>query len=613
MAQKGRIPKESLKDIESYVNTRKFSAAESEINKHLKTSPDNVVLWRLLGLVYLQQHKYDKALPAYEKAMEINPLFSHASYFEYGDAFFKTGKFSEAQAAFNEFREMKDDKFTYEEAKVVDQYFIQLDRRLKNCEFAIKENNETFEIGRNLGTSVNSEYDDYMPSLSYDGKTLLYTIDKTDEDVYKCVLGEDGWGRRKRFDLVNSEVNDGMARFTSCGRYVYFVSCYRNGNSGGCDIMRSEMVGGELAKPTDIIGEVNTDHWDSQPSISCDGKTMYFTSNRPGGLGGTDIWKSEMGASGTWQKPVNLGANVNTPFDEESPYIANDGVTLYFSSEGHPGFGDADLYRCVLENGSFTTPKNLGKTFNSPYREVGFCLNAEGDKALFASDKPDGQGGLDIYEANLDNANCEKNPSIMIVGTVFGEDKEPLPANIKIGKGDNKMTFKADERGQFFICVPNDNVYSIIASHQGYSDFIHADLIKREDGEKAKKMDIVLYQKAGYTPPKNAQPLSATILYFETSKSTINEMHRQNLDGLAAQYKSKSGIKVNIVGFADEIGNFAENKLLSEKRAKAVADYLVQSGFNPATIKAEGKGEVNKNDLGTAANPRRVEVMVFED
>ncbi len=203
---------------------------------------------------------------------------------------------------------------------------------------------------------------------------------------------------------------------------------------------------------------LNSQKWDSQPAISCDGKTMYFTSTRKGNIGGSDLWISSLADDGLWDPPVNMGADINTKGDEEAPYIAPDGKTLYFSSNGWPGFGDSDIFRTVLqEDGSWSKPVNLGSTVNTPYREAGIVVSPDGGKAFYASSQDGGLGGLDIYSIDINKDIAPEETNVMVDAYIYdAATKEPIEnVRVKVGKsGTQKQLLRRMKMVVFLFVYP---------------------------------------------------------------------------------------------------------------------------------------------------------------
>jgi outer membrane protein OmpA-like peptidoglycan-associated protein len=270
----------------------------------------------------------------------------------------------------------------------------------------------------NLGENVNSGWDEYHPTLTGNSKEMLFTVRrpsdehtvckhcKLEEDIYASVQQNGTWQpRAKLSEPVNTGNNEGAQCISPDGKYLFFTICNAEFGYGSCDIYWSKREENGWSEPKNCGSKVNTKYWESQPSMAADEKTIYFTSNRPGGQGGLDIWKTEMSSEGVFSDPVNLGSVINTPYDEISPFIHFDQKTLYFSSNGHLGMGGKDLFFTKIQpNGKWGKPVNLGYPINSYQDESGIIVNAQGNAAYFASNRTGGFGGLDIYCFELEES-----------------------------------------------------------------------------------------------------------------------------------------------------------------------------------------------------------------
>ena len=323
--------------------------------------------------------------------------------------------------------------------------------RMEQCKFGIKAmQHPTNMVPVNLGENVNSKWDEYHPTLTGSSKEMLFTVRRPsdeftvckhcqkEEDIYSSVQENGIWQPRAKLGKpVNTGNNEGAQCISHDGNYLFFTICSNDFGYGGCDIYWSKKEENGWSEPKNCGSKVNTKYWESQPSISSDGKTIFFTSNRPGGKGGMDIWKTEMISEGVFSEPVNLGNVINTPFDELSPFIHFDQKTLYFSSDGHLGMGGKDLfYSKIQQNGKWSTPVNLGYPINSFQDESGIFINAQGNAAYFASDRTGGFGGLDIYCFELEES-LRPEPVLFTVEFIEKQDDtSPLMEvldTIKIG------------------------------------------------------------------------------------------------------------------------------------------------------------------------------------
>lgn len=257
----------------------------------------------------------------------------------------------------------------------------------------------------NLGSGVNSPDDEYLPTLTADGQTLIFTRYNRPamaEDFCQSRKRDGQWGKAVRMaEPLNSEENEGAGCISQDGRILYFTACGRKDGMGRCDLYISYRKEGGWSQPQNLGPAVNTGGWESQPCLSIDGQTLYFVSDRKDGLGGMDIWRSTL-VEGQWSKPVNMGPGINTKGDEKSPFISFDNNTLYFSSNGHIGMGGLDLFMCRrTDDTSWSEPQNLGYPINTQGDESSLIVSPDGSTAFFSSDKFGGQGGLDLYSFAL--------------------------------------------------------------------------------------------------------------------------------------------------------------------------------------------------------------------
>ncbi len=269
---------------------------------------------------------------------------------------------------------------------------------------------------QNLGATINSPNDEYLPALTADGETLIFTRrfprtarttanTKEEEDFYQSRHGANGWQQATPMtEPVNSTDNEGAQCISRDGRIMIFTACGRPDGLGRCDLYISLRHGNQWTTPRNIGPSVNSAAWESQPSLSMDGNTLYFVSDRKGGYGGTDIWMSTL-QEGVWSKPKNLGSAVNSAGNETSPFIHYDNQTLYFASDGHIGMGGSDIFLCRKQgDDTWSAPENLGYPINTAGDESGLIVNAEGNIAYFSSDQYGGMGKQDLYSFELPQA-----------------------------------------------------------------------------------------------------------------------------------------------------------------------------------------------------------------
>ncbi|HNY01728.1 MAG TPA: OmpA family protein [Bacteroidales bacterium] len=478
---------------------------------------------------------------------------------------------------------------------------------------------------------ISTPGNEYLPILSPDNQMALYTrevkIDpgrnsltreiRMKEKFYYSSRQDDG-----RFnegeempDPFNINDNEGGATLTADNNTLYYTVCkYDPGRQYlNCDIYMSENIGGEWSPIRPVGGGIDhPDTWESQPSISADGRVLYFISDRSGGQGGYDIYRTEKNAAGQWQTPVNLGPVINSKGNEKSPFIHPDGKTLYFSSDGWMGLGGYDIFYSRLGNdGTWSKPVNIGYPINSTDDEVGFFVSTDGQQGFFASNKYNGKGGWDLYSFDLyDEARPEK--VLFIKGNVKSElSAEPLKARIELK---NIETKKVSE-------IPMDTLTgNYVAVAPFNSDYIMT--VKKADhvyeAKYISKIDSVFKTPAtvdiAMKPIEVNQSYRINDIYFGFNSFELSATSRTILDQLIEFLDENRNISIQIQGHTDNIGNDADNLKLSEDRAHSVYDYLVEQGIAARRLTYKGFGKSmpvadNQTEEGRAKNRRTVFVI----
>ena len=655
-----------MKEAERLFNQKKYDAAKSKLKGILKESADFATAIRLLGLVELKTGKFAESAAAYEKLFVVKADLSRNAYYEAAEAYLKQYKYDKALEFFLLYKHSQQKDYKTEEFFAQKDYDKNIDFNIANCEFSL----ESDFIGQldqptAMKGNINSDADEFMPTIDASGKLLLFTsVRDGNENILIAKKNKEGeWTNARSIgNAINTKDNEGMAKFTTCGRRIYFSACAWENVKGGCDVYMAEYdAKNDVIDKVEPANGLNSEFWDSQPTISCDGNTMYFVSNREGGIGGTDIWRSKLSANGVWGEPENLGTTINTEGDEETPFIAPDGITLYFSSTGHPGMGEADLFMTVLkEDGiSWSTPLNLGETINSPFREAGLVISAEG-RAYFASARS-GKGSLDLYENHLIGTFKPRIDAVLLDAFVIDDEtQKPLEgATVRVRSSNKSIgNFTTDKDGRFFICVPSGASYSYIIEKPGFDSNVNADYFEKIEGENSKRVEIFM-TKGGktketvlveptaedtVTTPEITEIIAAIdsakvespyaqllnkidwnkfrestprtrirknlSLYFDVDTMGINDIHKEAILKMIAQHEDPFSLDVQITGFADDDGDEKFNNYVSVMRAKSVADFMMLIGMTTDQVTFEGKGKQTSN-MAKHQN-RRVEIIVTD-
>jgi outer membrane protein OmpA-like peptidoglycan-associated protein/Tol biopolymer transport system component len=621
-AQNGKAIQLAMEDAERLFNQGKLDAAKSKLQDILKEQSDFSAGLRLMGLIEMKLGNMVSSVTYYEKLFALKANLSRGAYFEAAEAYMKQYKYNKALEFYLLYKYSQQKDYKTNEESTQRNYDRVIDFNIADCEYSL-ENNFTGQLDQPLllKGNINSSQDEFLPTLTVNGDLLLFTTRRDgNENIMVAGKNKEGdWINAHSIgNAINTPNNEGMAKFTTCGRKIYFSACAWENVLGGCDIYMAEYdTKNKIIDKVEPANGLNSELWDSQPSISCDGSTMYFVSTREGGQGGSDIWLSILQTNGSWGVPVNLGPTINTKGDEETPFIAPDGITLYFSSDGHPGMGEADIFMTGRkEDGkSWSTPINLGETVNSPYREAGIVITSDNNTAYFSSARTGGKGGLDIYQNSLNSLYKPKVDNVLLDGYVYDEtSKMPVEgATIRVRSGNKAVgNFVSDKDGRFFMCVPSAASYSYIVDKAGYESYVNADYFERSEDEPTLKVEVLLTKGGNVVNPSNViQPRLRKNLsvYFESGKNELSDVQKEQIAKLVTQFENPSALKINVTGFADDIGDKTYNQSLSQKRAEAVTVYLKEIGVPLSLINTEGKGMI-ESDMAKHQK-RRVEIIIL--
>ncbi len=457
----------------------------------------------------------------------------------------------------------------------------------------------------------NSSDDDFASCPSQNGNKIFFTSGRSGskQKIFTVERTATGWAAPEKLGSeVNAGSQNGSVAVTPDGQYIIFAAIdHSAGSEGRTDLYSARKVRGEWTDVQNLGPAINSPYWDSQPSLSSDGMTLFFTSDRPGGQGGTDIYYSRKTREG-WTKAVNAGSAINSSSDDISPVIGPDNKTFYFASNRSGGQGGFDIYVAQFANGNFGNVKAAAAPINSEYDEVFYYSLPNSNVAYFSSDRPGGNGGLDVYTAI---PNPYQSEAVVLVGGKVKDSKtgEALGANIIITDLKTKKKVAElrsdDETGQYYVVLVPGRTYSITASKKGYIFFSEKyEVPESEKGHEITK-DIVLSKSD-----------TRLLLNFDFDKSTLKDESFPELDNVIEYLNENPTARVRFEGHTDDVGDDNYNLKLSKDRAAAVKAYLVNAGISESRIETEGYGETRPliketTDAARAMN-RRVEMKIIE-
>lgn len=468
-------------ESDTYLNVKNYKGAIDVLNKAVEEDKSFIDAYQRLGDIYRIIKSPDKAKLNYTQVITIDPDFSKTNYFYLGEIEIKKGNYSEAQQRLNKFM-MYSDK---------SQLLVARSKKyLEDCKFAIDAMKRPVPFSpKNLGTGINTNADEYLPSLTADGKMMIFTRkENNNEDFYTSSLVEGQWTPASKLsgNINTPNLNEGAQSISSDGQYLLLTICNAPGGYGRCDIYYSRLNGSEWEAPINIGAPVNSGAWESQPCLAPDGRTLYFASDRKGGLGKIDLWKSYLQDDGTWTEPENLGPNINTPYEEQSPFIHPDNETLYFSSDGWSGMGGSDIYYSRKDTaGKWQKAENAGYPINTYLEDFCMVVTGNGSKGYFSTNNPNGKGGHDLYSFDIPQQ-LKPKALTFVKGTVYDEKtNEKLDAvvevqNIKTGETVYKSVSNS-ETGQFYASLPQGSQYALNVSREGYLFYSDHFSIKKDN------------------------------------------------------------------------------------------------------------------------------------
>ncbi|MGB0882311.1 MAG: OmpA family protein [Vicingaceae bacterium] len=606
-----------------YYDARNNELAELNLLEAIEKDPNFVEAELMLAYVYQDARKYKKALKHYEKCIEINPKFFPEIYVSAGTINLKYGNYEAAKRNFEGY-------LSFEGAPLMQKDFAK--KGLETCAFAEEALKKPVPFNpKNLGDKINSPLPEYFPSISVDGETLLYTrrlkskmtYTGFNEDFFVSQFDGKNWMQSRNVQPINSLTNEGAPSLSANGRFLIFTSCdnpvegYGRDRKGygSCDLFYTYNVGDNWTKPKNLGNKINSRNWETQPSFSADGKTLYFIR----GIGRSfsrqqDIYTATLNEQGVWSDPVKLSNTINTPGVEESVFIHPDGKTLYFSSNGHPGMGGLDLFMSQKdENGVWSKPKNLGYPINTFNDENSLLVDASGNLAYFASDRAGGYGDLDLYQFEMPE-HVKPDKVNYLKGKVYDAvTKRPIAAQfelIDLETGKVAVASFADEAtGEYLVSLPINKEYALNASYDGYLFFSENFLLTEGNVKEPFQKDVPLHKI------EVNKTMVLKNVFFDTDKFDLKPKSEVELDKLVSFLNKNKTVKIEVGGHTDNVGSKLSNQILSENRAKSVYDYLLEKGIEISRLKAKGYGDEkpiadNSTEKGRAAN-RRTEFKIL--
>lgn len=598
-----------LDEAAALYKSRKYSDALSAAGKAVDADPECAGAYVIQGDAALKKKDFTTMEQSYQKAAELCPEANAEMYYQMGWLYFDLKKYKEAEKSLKRFLEF--DFLEEGKAKHADNMLEQSKLIAHPVPFNPKP-----------VAGLTSSDNEYLPYISPDNEWAFFTrrfrMEKkgmlTPTEVEKFMFSKKtatGFDKGTAMPLpFNSRNvgNEGAAAITIDNKHLYFTQ----NDNGNFDICTSDFVNGEWTEIKKLPPAVNDPKkFDSQPSISSDGKTLYFVSDRDS-ISGMDIFYSTKNEKGEWTKARKLQGLMNTNGNEKTPFIHSDSRSLYFSSDSLPGLGGLDIYKVSMDSsGRWGKPVNIGYPINTDADEVGFFVSTDGKTGYYASNKLlAGNNGYDIYSFDLYEA-ARPGKVFFQKGVLKTANEEPGPVSMELKNTVTKQTTKIEVdsvNGNYAFVVNMDHDLILTVKKQDYA-FESKYISKNDSASKPVEQNIELKKM------EVGQQYKINDILFATNSYIINDTIKVVLDNFADFLRENSKLKVDINGHTDNVGDASSNNVLSQNRAKSVYEYLVQHDINSSRLSYKGFGATrpvasNETEDGRARNRRTVFVVL---
>lgn len=605
---------------------KKDDVAEKNFIKALETDPGFIEAAIGLANLYQLNNRHEEAIVYFKKAIAINPKFFPNNFYLISLSQLAIGQYSDAANYLETF--LKFERVNPSTRELAE-------KKLINARFGAEavKHPKPYKL-LNVGEGINTAMNEYFPSVTVDGEWFLFTRGLTDpqmpgyenEDFFISRKVNGVWQPAQPIREINSVGNEGAPTLSADGTIMFFASCANEFGDygaperkgyGSCDIFYAQKINGRWTKPRNAGPAINTNHWETQPSFSSDGKSLYFIRgiiNR-GGIKDQDIYVSTLDENGRFTPAVKLSGKVNTSGKEESVFIHPDNQTLYFSSDGHPGMGGLDIFMSKKQTtGEWGEAVNLGYPLNTMAEDNSFLVYPNGKYAFKASDQKGGFGGLDIYQFELPE-DLKPESMTYVRGKVYNsKTKESLEAGFELYDLETQTQVTqaySQSNGEFLLTLTANKNYLVNVNKDGYLFYSDNFSLKGASAsiDKPYQLDIPL------EPLDVGSTVELKNIFFEVNKWDLQPESRAELNKLIAFLNQNKTVKIELSGHTDNTGDKKQNEILSTNRAKAVYDFLIREGkIAPERLSYKGYGDskpkVPNDTAENKAKNRRTEFKI---
>ncbi|MBC7775049.1 MAG: OmpA family protein [Phycisphaerae bacterium] len=599
-------------------NLGQAAIAQGYFEKALKADPKFIDALLALADNFISLRDFFKAEKHFEEAIAMDSTYNPLAFLLLAQTEWEMDKFAESATHSASYLRSKPKN---------ERYRRDAEGLLKSAQFATEavKNPVVFDP-KPVGDSINTRWMEYFPSLTADGILVFTRRDGgNDENLYSSEQKDRVWQKAKPLQGINTpDFGEAAQSISPDGSWLALTCCNREdvGSQGACDLYWSQLKSSGWTKPVPFSNTLNSAIWESQPSIGADNKTIIFSRGVDGVVPPVTLWQTNRMAGGKWEKPEKLPAHINAGGKVQTPFLHPDGQTLYFSADSLPGMGGSDIFFARRDtSGAWGKPQNLGYPINTKGEEGMLVVSLDGKTAYFASDRPGGRGGLDIYTFELPAFARPQPVTYAKAQVTNAATGYPITAKVeftdlKTGKVFVSASTKSD--GTFLVCLPAGKDYALNVSKDKFLFFSdNFNLVESATLDKPFLLNIEL-QPIGVEnapPTVGAKPIILRNVFFETGSAALRSESLAELARLAQLLTGSPTLKIQINGHTDNVGDDAFNQTLSEARAKAVQDYLLSKSIAPERLRFRGFGEskpLESNDTpeGRARN-RRTEFEVW--
>jgi len=598
-------------ESENFVIRRQYPQAISLLNQALNRDYQFAEAHLRLGTCYKAIEDNAGAIKHFSEVIKLKPTDPRYSlaYFVLAEIGIKKGEYDEAIELLVQHQKIAPKGNLLDEGA----------RMLQNAHFAREAIENPVEFNpQPLSSKVNIFQLQYFPVLTADEKTLFFTARNgnartDDEDIFistKDNFGE--WTTPESISRnINTRYNEGTCSISADGRMMIFTACEGRQGYGSCDLYVTYKIGDEWSIPENLGSNINSPQWDSQPSLSADGNTLYFVSNRPGGIGNRDIYVSYRNEAGNWTMAQNVGEPINTSSDEVSPFIHANGLTFFFASNGHPGFGGFDLFSSEIgTDNKWGTPRNLGYPINTSEDQVSLFIAASGTTAYYANEKKQGNQYVDskIYSFELPpQLQVTRGVNYVKGRVVDAITQRPIVATVELydlETDELSSRVKSDSlTGEYLITLTKGSEYALYVNKNGYLFDSRYFSFQEDDSVNPELADILLNKI------NRGESVNLNNIFFDFDKFVLREKSKTELKKIIAFLNAYPDIKIEIEGHTDNVGSAQYNLELSRNRALSVYEYLKENGVADSKVYYKGYGmekpiSTNETEEGRQQNRR---------